>query len=97
MNQGNKYSAAVTAVDDRSVRLIIRETYRDPSMGDRPSFPAATAEAFRAYTRETVIRYDLDDDDDDGLDDGEVEHDAGGDADMEIESNIDEPEFIEEP
>src|SRR5581483_5992109 len=80
MNQGNRYSAAVTAVDDRSLRLIIRETYRDPSMGDRPSFPAAAAEAFRAYTRDTVIRYDLEDEDDEGLDDTEVEPDVTGEA-----------------
>jgi hypothetical protein len=97
MKQGNKYSAAVTAVDDHSVRLIIRETYRDPSMGDRPSFPAAAAEAFRAYTRDTVIRYDVDDDDDDGMDDAEVEPDVSGEGDLDAEGNIDEPEFIEEP
>ncbi|HEY7060313.1 MAG TPA: tetratricopeptide repeat protein [Chloroflexota bacterium] len=97
MTQGNKYSAAVTAVDDHSLRLILRETYRDPSMGDRPSFPAATTEAFRAYTRETVIRYDLDDEDDDGLDDAEVEPDASGESEIDADASMDEPEFIEEP
>ena len=98
MNQGNQYSAAVTAVDDQSVRVIIRETHRDPSMGDRPSFPTATtAESFRAYTRDTVIRYDVDDDDDDGLDDTEMETEASGEADLDADSSADEPEFIEEP
>jgi hypothetical protein len=97
MKQGNKYSAAVTAVDDHSVRLIIRETYRDPSMGDRPSFPAAAAEAFRAYTRDTVIRYDVDDDDEDALDDAEVEPDVSGEGDLDAEGSMDEPEFSEEP
>src|SRR5579884_3629464 len=97
MNQGNKYSAAVTAVDDHSLRLIIRESYRDPSMGDRPSFPAAAAEAFRAYTRETVIRYDLEDEDDESLDEGEVEPDVTSEGDIDTESNLDEHEFIEEP
>src|SRR5918912_4381800 len=33
MKMGNQYTAAVTAVDDQSVRLIIREAYRSPSMG----------------------------------------------------------------
>jgi len=97
MNQGNKYSAAVTGVDDTSLRLIIRETCRDPSMCDRPSFPAAAAEAFRAYTRETVIRYDLDDDDDDGMDDDGVEPDVTSDGDVDADSSLDEPEFNEEP
>ena len=97
MTQGNKYSAAVTAVDDHSLRLILRETYRDPSMGDRPSFPAATAEAFRAYTRDTVIRYDIDDEDDEGLDDAEVEPDVTGEGEIDADASMDEPEFIEEP
>jgi tetratricopeptide (TPR) repeat protein len=97
MKQGNRYSAAVTAVDDHSVRVIIRETYRDPSMGDRPSFPAAAAEAFRAYTRDTVIRYDLDEDDEDSMDDTEVEPDVSGEGDLDAEGGMDEPEFIEEP
>jgi tetratricopeptide (TPR) repeat protein len=38
INQGNQYNAAVTAVDEQSMRIIIREVHRDPSMGDRPSF-----------------------------------------------------------
>jgi len=97
MKQGNRYSAAVTGVDDHSLRLIIRETYHDPSMGDRPSFPATAAEAFRAYTRETVIRYDLDDDDDDGMDDGDAEPDVTSEGDMDADSSIDEPEFNDEP
>jgi tetratricopeptide (TPR) repeat protein len=98
MNGGNQYSAAVTAVDEHSVRVIIRETHRDPSMGDRPSFPTTTtAESFRAYTRDTVIRYEVDDEDDEGYDDADSEPDASGEADMEIESGIEEPEFAEEP
>jgi tetratricopeptide (TPR) repeat protein len=97
MTQGNKYSAAATAVDDHTVRLIIRESYRDPSMGDRPAVPAtATGEAFRAYTRDTVIRYDLDDDDD-GDDDGDDTPDATGESDADADSSLDEPEFAEEP
>ena len=97
MNQGNQYSAAVTAVDEQSLRVIIRETHRDPSMGDRPSFPTATtAESFRAYTRDTVIRYDVDDDDDEGLDETEMEPEAAGEADLDAEGGIEEPEFIEE-
>lgn len=57
---GNQYGAVVTGVDEQSVRIIIRETHRDPSMGDRPSFPT-TGETFRGYTRESLVRYDLED------------------------------------
>jgi hypothetical protein len=81
INMGNQYSAVVTAVDDSSLRLIIRETYRDPSMGNRPSFPT-TGDAFRGYVRDSLLRYDLEeeDDDDDDLDETEPEPDR--DADM---------------
>ena len=36
---GNRYSAAITSIDDHHVRIILREEYRDPSMRSRPSFP----------------------------------------------------------
>ncbi len=96
MNEGNRYSAAVTAVDERSVRIIIRETYRDPRMGNRPSFPTTT-ESFRAYKRDTVIRYDLEEEDDEGLEEAEAEHEVGADGELELEGGGEEPEFIEEP
>ena len=48
---GNRYSAAVTGADERSVRVIIREVERSPKMGNRPSFPT-TAEAFRGYIKD---------------------------------------------
>jgi hypothetical protein len=97
MNEGNQYTAAVTAVDDQSVRVIIREAYRDPGMGDRPSFPtAATADSFRAYTRDTVIRYDVEDEDEDGLDEIDTEHETTSEADPDIESGAEESEFSEE-
>lgn len=58
MGIGNEYAAVVTSVDKNSLRIIIRETYRDPAMGNRPSFPTA-GEAFRGYVRDTLLRYDL--------------------------------------
>jgi tetratricopeptide (TPR) repeat protein len=64
---GNEYSAVVTAVDEEALRVIIRETHRDPSMGSRTSFPAS-GDAFRGYVRDSLLRYELDEDDDDDLD-----------------------------
>jgi hypothetical protein len=97
MNEGNQYTAAVTAVDDQSVRVIIREAHRDPSMGDRPSFPTTGAsEGFRAYTRETVIRYDVEDEDEDGMDDSDSEHETTSEADSDGEAGAEESEFSEE-
>lgn len=71
LEMGNRYSAAVTSVDEGSVRVILRETHRDPSMGSRPSFPASLVDAGRAYTRD-ILRYDLEEGDDDLAE--EVEH-----------------------
>jgi tetratricopeptide (TPR) repeat protein len=94
---GNTYTAAVTSVDEQAVRIIIREAHRAPSMGDRPSFPTAAGDSFRAYTRDTVIRYDVDEEDDETYDETETEPELGAEADMEVEGNLEEPEFAEEP
>jgi tetratricopeptide (TPR) repeat protein len=61
---GNKYTAAITSIDESHVRIIIREAFRHPSMGSRPSFPTQAPE-IRPYTKDSVFRPDLDEDDDD--------------------------------
>ena len=85
MGMGNEYSAIVTSVDDAAVRVIIRETHRDPTMGNRPSFPT-TGDAFRGYVRDSLLRYDLDEEEEDedlegGEPEAEHEPDAAGDTD----------------
>jgi hypothetical protein len=77
---GNRYSAAITSIDEGHVRIILREEYRDPSMRSRPSFPTQ-APGDRPYTRDSVFRTDLDDDDDDTMDDGDVDVEATDTAD----------------
>jgi tetratricopeptide (TPR) repeat protein len=61
LQQGNQYSVFVTAVSDQTLHVIIRETHRAASMGNRPSFrPSAAPEGgVRAYTREGVLRYEI--------------------------------------
>src|SRR5439155_17084239 len=75
IGMGNEYSAIVTAVDESALRIIIRESHRDPSMGSRPSFPT-TGDAFRGYVRDSLLRYDIDEeeDEDDDLDEPSAEH-----------------------
>ncbi len=56
LKAGNRYSAAITSVSDKAVKIIIHETYQDPSMFGHPSFtaqglPAAT----RPYLRNTPL------------------------------------------
>lgn len=65
MKGGNRYSAAVTAVEPGLLRVIVRETYQHPSQAGRLSFPADTNKplAPRAYTRATERLYATDDQD----------------------------------
>jgi tetratricopeptide (TPR) repeat protein len=55
---GNRYLAAVTAVEPGTVKLMIRETYQDPKFLGKPSFPQRRkreAEAFRPYAKESLL------------------------------------------
>jgi hypothetical protein len=75
IGMGNSYSAFVTAADEHSLRIIIHETHRDPSMGNRPSFPIA-GETYRGYVRDTLLRYELDEDEEEEEEVDETEHEA---------------------
>jgi tetratricopeptide (TPR) repeat protein len=58
MDGGNRYAAGVTSLTADECRIIIKETYQDPSLAGRPSFPTATtADSLRAYTKESLIHY----------------------------------------
>jgi tetratricopeptide (TPR) repeat protein len=70
---GNSYSAAIASLSDRSARIIIKETYQHPSQVGRLSFPSTGSDGFRAYTKESLIHYDLEDED------GHEEEHEGGD------------------
>lgn len=65
INGGNKYAAAVAGLNGDSVRVIIKETFQHPTQAGRLSFPAGKAgDVVRPYTRESLVRSDMDDDDD---------------------------------
>jgi hypothetical protein len=94
---GNRYSAAITSIDEHHVRIILREEYRDPSMRSRPSFPTS-APGDRPYTRDSVFRTDMDDDDDESLDgdDGDSETVDLGEVDADASGGNDESDSEEE-
>jgi tetratricopeptide (TPR) repeat protein len=59
--EGNKYTAGVTSLGDRDVRIIIRETYQDPANYGKVSFPtAAKVSDLRPYTKGTLVREEMD-------------------------------------
>jgi len=88
---GNRYSAAITSIDEHNVRIILREEYRDPSMRSRPSFPTQAPE-IRPYTKDSVFRTDMDDDDDDTTDDGDGDTETVDVADGDADSSKDTDE-----
>ena len=75
--EGNKYAAGVTSIGERDVRIIIRETYQDPANYGKVSFPtAAKVSDMRPYTKGTLVREEMDleeelelDDEDDEIED----------------------------
>ena len=82
---GNRYAAAVTAVGERQLTLIIREIYQAPAMQGRPSFPAkALPPALRPSAREGASRFS-----------GEEEDESFGDE-FEEETEFDAEEETEE-
>src|SRR6266545_1399885 len=62
MEGGNEYIAAISALDDKEVRLFIRETFQHSSQTGKLSFPPTVTETFRPYVKGRLLRRDVDDD-----------------------------------
>lgn len=70
MEGGNRYAAAILNMDNGKVRLIIREEYQHPSMFGKVSFPSqGGGDTIRAYIKDSMLRYDREDDEDMASDD----------------------------
>lgn len=59
MEAGNEYAAAIATLSQDDVRVIIKETFKHPSQAGKPSFPPMAGDAFRAYTKEGLLRRDV--------------------------------------
>jgi hypothetical protein len=93
MHKGNRYVAGVVGVNDKEVRILIREVYQDASQLGVVSFPSKAVSQPSAYShlRAGVERRDIeedeyvvDDEGDDVDDDGDEtgsEGDEYGDVD----------------
>lgn len=87
MQAGNRYTATVTTVSDKSLSIIIREDFQAPAMVGRQSFPSrGAAAAYRPTAGSGRYGYD---EDDEGLGDFESE----SELDVEAEEADDEAEF----
>lgn len=75
---GNKYIAAVHSINDREMKVIVREVYQHPSQAGRPSFPLKDKQSYRPYVRESLLRPRLEDEDfgDEGDESGDAEREG---------------------
>jgi hypothetical protein len=95
MNSNNQYQAAVAAVLDGALRVVVRETYRSPENSGRLSFPTSgkPAAPIRAYTRDirrpTLEPGLYDEDEDEDTEDEEEEEE-------ELEPDTEEHEIVED-
>jgi hypothetical protein len=105
VDAGNQYEAFVVALSGRTVRIIIREVYRDPNVAAHLALPAqAKLPAPRPYIRDQrtpddlpgVLYYDDDEPDDDEDDDteGPIGVDENADDDSEDDDDDLEPEEV---
>ncbi len=95
MEGGNRYASALFAKENDHLRLIIREEYQHPSMFGKVSFPAqGGGDTIRAYTKDSMLRQDRGEDDDELGNDDEY-FDGGDEPDDMTEvdfENTNEPE-----
>jgi len=99
MEGGNQYTAGIADLNGHEVRLIIRETFQDPSQFGRVSFPTQQTggETFRPYIKDSMLRYGHDEEDEIGedgeyLDDGDEEEAEERPEGEEMERDLFEPE-----
>jgi len=88
LESGNQYAAAITAIENSQVKIIIRETYQHPSQWGKVSFPAqgGSGETIRAYIKDSVLRYDREEDEELLGEEGEyVENETEGEELSDIE------------
>ena len=92
---GNRYVAAILAKENEQVRLIMREDYQHPSMFGKVSFPSqGGGDTIRAYIKDSMLRYDRGEDDDElGNDDEYFDGGDEGDDLTEVDlEGVNEPE-----
>ena len=59
IKKGIQYDAAILKAEPTKVSAIIRESYRDPSLRGIYSFPTTGTSEFRRFTRDSMLRYDI--------------------------------------
>jgi hypothetical protein len=90
---GNRYTAAIIAHEEDTLRIMLHEVYQDPSLSDKLSFPPRVrGTAPRAYIRKDIL-FDALDDTDLLAEDEDEEVEA---EEAEEEPEIEDEEFVDE-
>lgn len=98
MKSGNQYAAAIASVSPAgdAARVIIKETLQSPENAGKLSFPATAPDGFRAYTKDSLLRHEADDDDiDHDEHDAEDTWEASDDSDDSPEISFDFKRAVE--
>jgi tetratricopeptide (TPR) repeat protein len=90
LDTGNQYAVFVTAANDQSVHVIIRETHRSAAMGNRPSFRPSAAQEVRAYVREGAQRFELEEEEEEDEELGEEEEEEAEVVPADLEVGVEE-------
>jgi tetratricopeptide (TPR) repeat protein len=86
MDGGNQYAAAIATLSQDDVRVIIKETFQHPSQAGKLSFPPTAGDAFRAYTKEGLVRRDVEEEEE-SFEEGEDAEDwdsRSGDPEVDV-------------
>jgi tetratricopeptide (TPR) repeat protein len=91
IRSGNSYAAAVMANEDGNIRVFVRETAQSANNVGKVSFPVRSeGQGIRPYTRETLLKYELEEEDESESDDGDFgDHDEDSEEPLEV-SEIEE-------
>ncbi len=82
---GNRYMAAITSIDNQTVKLMIRETFQDPKFTGKPSFPVRRKREveFRPYAKTSLLARNIDAYDD--SDEPEVVEETAEESDDDVD------------
>ncbi len=86
MEGGNQYAAAIATLSQDDIRVIIKETFQHPSQAGKLSFPPTAGDAFRAYTKEGLVRRDVEEEEE-SFEEGEDAEDwdsRSGDLEVDV-------------
>lgn len=77
---GNKYAAALASLGQDGAKVAIKEVYQHPSQAGRLSFPIRETEPFRPYIRDSLLKYQLEEEEAEGFSIEEGEYTPSAEA-----------------